>query len=655
MPSTAERSGSFATENAILLLQDLAQEAFSGSVRAESGKLVKVLYLADGKLACASSTDPADRLGPLLRDAGQITAQQLEMAEEKALAGEALGSVLVNLGFIGPGDLMWGARRQVEKVVSSLLSWKEGEFRTRPSALPERAVNLKLSIPAMVIGAARLLHDRAEVTDRLGSLDTVLAPRQGATLPEDADRDTRDIWNLMDGERDLRSVCAESSLDDFETAKLVLGLQLLQLVEARAARRQEPSPPDRPMAGFAAEPAAYNADVMPPSTSDSRVDPTAPAATGEPAAASDDLQSAAGPAPPADEISARPAAGPQEEIFAVDDEFVGGESVEEVFAVRDDNEEDQGFVDRQATERTRPPIAAVAAAAEAEEAEEAEAQGLWEEADTTPADRDLLFEETTRDAPHQVDLSFPVPGDDEGAEAPTDSKTPPPAARQGGSGRTWMLGGGLILIAIISIYAWMERDDPQPLNTTIDRAPSVRSSSPEAATPALDQDGSALEPTPDSMPAPTRPVENPAPPPTRAAATPPPVQPSGRVETAIPDATLKRGAGYGEGLAAYRDGDFALAASLWSGSWASAHRDEFTLQVLVACETPTLARMARAVPADELFLLPVQISGRTCYRVGWGTYPSRDAALGAVDHVPAYFTATGDRPVPVALARLASS
>jgi hypothetical protein len=50
------------------------------------------------------------------------------------------------------------------------------------------------------------------------------------------------------------------------------------------------------------------------------------------------------------------------------------------------------------------------------------------------------------------------------------------------------------------------------------------------------------------------------------------------------------------------------------------------------------------VSGEELFILPVELDGRACYRVCWGVYDSREAAEVATQGLPAYFREGGVRP-----------
>ena len=66
--------------------------------------------------------------------------------------------------------------------------------------------------------------------------------------------------------------------------------------------------------------------------------------------------------------------------------------------------------------------------------------------------------------------------------------------------------------------------------------------------------------------------------------------------------------------------------------------------VLVACSTETLDKANRAVDSPELFLLPVDLDGRACYRVCWGLFASEAEAGQARGRVHRYFIENGARP-----------
>lgn len=228
MPSHPQSPTSF--QDIVAQLRQLTSERFSGSFRAEQHGVVKVLYLCDGQLACASSTAREDRLGTLLEREGLITAEELEKAQDSALPGEALGSVLLNLGTIESAALLQGARLQVESVLGSILLWKAGAFRSRPGPLPERAVNLKLEWAPVWMAAVQQFEEDETVAELLGPGDRVLCALPDAGAGNLGDSAAR-IMDLLDGSRDIDSVCAQADMEPMQAGRMVLAFQAMGILE----------------------------------------------------------------------------------------------------------------------------------------------------------------------------------------------------------------------------------------------------------------------------------------------------------------------------------------------------------------------------------------------------------------------------------------
>ena len=64
----------------------------------------------------------------------------------------------------------------------------------------------------------------------------------------------------------------------------------------------------------------------------------------------------------------------------------------------------------------------------------------------------------------------------------------------------------------------------------------------------------------------------------------------------------------------------------------AAHRGSWTAQVLLACKIETVERLLDRQPqAAELFVVPVEFRGESCFRVCWGAYASAKDAAAAAD------------------------
>ena len=72
----------------------------------------------------------------------------------------------------------------------------------------------------------------------------------------------------------------------------------------------------------------------------------------------------------------------------------------------------------------------------------------------------------------------------------------------------------------------------------------------------------------------------------------------------------------------------------------------------MACAPENVQKAVAAVPAEELFILPVNVKGRACYRLCWGVYDSRPAAEAALSALPPYFRQGGAVPRLSPLAEL---
>ena len=186
--------------------------------------------------------------------------------------------------------------------------------------------------------------------------------------------------------------------------------------------------------------------------------------------------------------------------------------------------------------------------------------------------------------------------------------------------------------------------DPEPTSTPPEAAPTPALSAPVtvAAAPAP-----AVSPTAAPTVAPTAPAAGTtATPPPATTATPTPEPPPDATPTPAPPAppAPQAGAPAGDALALLRQGSFDESASAFASSLASAAPDSYSIQVLAACSPDTIRKAAQNVTEDDIFILPVTLNGRACYRVGWGVYDSRASAEAGANDLPAYFRQPGITP-----------
>ncbi len=103
----------------------------------------KSVYFKDGQVVFASSSDPADRLGPVLLRTGVVAEADLERCSRLVSGGRPLGQVLVDEGVVTPGQLYEAITIQVREIFLSTFTETTGEFAFLEGP-PDEANQVKL-------------------------------------------------------------------------------------------------------------------------------------------------------------------------------------------------------------------------------------------------------------------------------------------------------------------------------------------------------------------------------------------------------------------------------------------------------------------------------------------------------------------------------
>jgi hypothetical protein len=123
----------------------------------------KAIHVRDGTVVFASSSDPADRLGPVLERLGLAPAEALAACAPLVGPGRPLGQLLVERGTLSAGQLYEGIAAQVREIFLSAFEAPEGEFLFREAPLDERnAVRLPERTRDLILAGLK----RAEGAER---------------------------------------------------------------------------------------------------------------------------------------------------------------------------------------------------------------------------------------------------------------------------------------------------------------------------------------------------------------------------------------------------------------------------------------------------------------------------------------------------------
>lgn len=201
----------------------------------------KKIFVDNGLIIWASSSDMNDSLGMKLLREGRITQQQYEESARLIReSGKRQGKILVDLNAIEPSSLFTLIREQVQEIVWSLFSWDSGTVSFAPGPAKRlEFVKLDIPIPRAVIQGIRRMTDVRRLVARVGTRATLVERNRDEAASALNLRLKPEEQNLLDsirGRVTLHEVVNTPPLTPSENGKLVYAFHALQLITTRVPK-----------------------------------------------------------------------------------------------------------------------------------------------------------------------------------------------------------------------------------------------------------------------------------------------------------------------------------------------------------------------------------------------------------------------------------
>ncbi len=218
-----------------------------GQMVATRAGSVKKVFLREGNVVSASSSDLADSLGHHLERSGLLTPQAVaEAMDARRQTNRRLGVLLIERGLLTPAQVYQAIRQQIEGIVWSLFDWPDGEIRFKIGGFrtPD-AIRIQLPMRQVILRGIERSQNAKTLVARLGRKETVF---EGCYRTEDLietalDSDEMRLLELVDGRRSLFDICTQGPRGVAENGKLLYAFAALQLIrrcEVPAAPVAEP-------------------------------------------------------------------------------------------------------------------------------------------------------------------------------------------------------------------------------------------------------------------------------------------------------------------------------------------------------------------------------------------------------------------------------
>lgn len=242
-------------ENAFQYRGDLSQTALPeilytidrfqvpGVIEASREGVSKKVYIKEGNVVHATSSDREDSLGNYLQRSGVLSPEIFaETMAERERTNKRYGVLLIERGVLSPGEIYRAIRKQIEAIVWSLFYWQDGGviFSIGDFREPD-AVKIQLPMRQVILQGIKRAPNAKALVARLGRKETVFEPcyRMEDLIELALDADEYRLLHLVDGRRSLFEVCTQGPHGAAENGKVMYAFQVLQLIRAAVAGAEQ--------------------------------------------------------------------------------------------------------------------------------------------------------------------------------------------------------------------------------------------------------------------------------------------------------------------------------------------------------------------------------------------------------------------------------
>ena len=575
----------------------------TGTLKFEDAPVQRAIYFREGRVLFSSSNAPEDQLGAILVSGGKIGQEQFDALVLRLEPKQSIASALSQGGHVSQKDIGDAARRKVEQIVGACCAQTTGRYEFEDGVLPKGALDLKLTTEKVLVSAFEVLEPSGFLIRILKSPMAVLASAEVEVVDPDLTR----LREALDGVSSLADIGGKVGL-------------ALAATEARAAVLV--------VLGAASVVTSQIEEMALPDTGETS--PGLPAMTLSEESQPVEAETMAFGQSPAE-------AGPSLEG---DSTLVIPPPVDSVL----DGSGDTTLVVGSGLGFSSPDPPA--------ESETISVSGIKHDIVTPPS----------RNAARKV-IDPPAPAAVRPGSASIPSKRWEPvlsAQSRSSRDRRGLAGvarnstlkrvAAVVFLAVVSVLAWIAYTASQtrPTPATPSGTPLALGTPPSPSSPLPVPSSAATAPPPAEAPstkaAAALPTVSPM---ATPVATPQPIKaqaPAAAVVKATPTTRPAPGSGY----EALKAGRLAEAAAAFETA-AQSRKEEFSVQLLVACSAQTIEKAIQNDTSADLFVLPATISGKPCYRLMRGFFKTNSDATDSVATLPPYYIVEGAKPKVVAV------
>jgi hypothetical protein len=202
---------------------------------------VRVLF-SEGNIVLAESSKRRveGRLGRVLVRKGVISNEKLKaVIEEHKRTRKKVGHMLVEKNLATREEIQHVLSDQITELIVQLFSWKEGRYEFTPGAVPiDKEIPISVDTQGLMMDSLRIFDEWSIFKGRIDQ-GTVFVR---TTKPDEGlsqEPIVAELFSYVDGQNDVHKIAALLGQNAFQTAKDLLQLVDLGLIEERSAAAAE--------------------------------------------------------------------------------------------------------------------------------------------------------------------------------------------------------------------------------------------------------------------------------------------------------------------------------------------------------------------------------------------------------------------------------
>ena len=224
------------------LLMSLYRDGETGVLTLEDDRFKKALYIKEGRVVYATTTDPDERLGECLLRRGVISLQQYEESMDEVALGRKQGRVLVDIGAITPTELVEGVTQQLYDVIFSLFQYRRGTYTLELANFSTlEMITIAIEIPAVIFRGLSRQTTWSQMRPAVGDPATRLktCPLQPTFVADlELNQDHEHLLRICREGLPISRILEASFMPQFETLRTLWLFLTLGLMEREDPKRR---------------------------------------------------------------------------------------------------------------------------------------------------------------------------------------------------------------------------------------------------------------------------------------------------------------------------------------------------------------------------------------------------------------------------------